>query len=45
MLELSENVSLLTASEAYAWVNARQIWAVGTANLATGQLHVEAYLQ
>lgn len=45
VLDLSENVSLLTASDGYAWVNARQIWAVGTANLATGQVHIEGYLQ
>lgn len=45
VLDLSENVSLLTASEAYAWINARQIWAIGTVNLATGKIHIEGYLQ
>jgi len=45
VLDLSENVRLLTASPAYAWVNDRQVWAVGTANLATGEIQVEAYLQ
>ncbi len=45
VLDLSENVSLLTASKDYAWINARQIWAVGTANLATGKVYVEGYLQ
>lgn len=45
VLDLSENVSLLTASEAYGWVNARQIWAVGTANLGTGKILIEGYLQ
>lgn len=45
VLDLSENVSLLTAAEAYAWINARQIWAVGVADLAAGKLHVEGYLQ
>lgn len=45
VLDLSENVSLLTASEAYAWINSRQIWGVGTANPATGHIQIEAYLQ
>lgn len=45
VLDLSENVSLLTASEAYVWVNLRQIWGIGTANPVTAQIHVEAYLQ
>lgn len=45
VFDLSENVSLLTASEAYGWVNARQIWAVGFVDLGTGKLHVEGYLQ
>lgn len=45
VLELSENVSVLTASKDYAWVNARQIWAVGTVNLAIGKIHIEGYLQ
>jgi hypothetical protein len=37
ILELSENVSLSIASSDYAWVNARQVWGTGTANLATGK--------
>lgn len=45
ILDLSENVRLLTASADYAWVNARQVWAIGTANLATGKIHLEGYLQ
>ncbi len=44
VIDLSENVSLLTAAEAYS-CNARQIWAVGVADLAAGKLHVEGYLQ
>jgi len=43
--DLSENVSLTTSAPEYAWVNTRQIWAPGTVNLATGRIHVEAYLQ
>ena len=45
VIDLSENVSLLTASDAYGWVNARKIWAVGVADLGTGKLHIEGYLQ
>ena len=43
--DLSENVSLITAAADYAWVNARQIWAPGTVNLATGKIHIDAYMQ
>jgi len=43
--DLIENVCLTTAAADYTWVNTRQIWAVGTLNLATGKAHVEAYLQ
>lgn len=42
---LFENVSLTTAAPRYAWVNARQIWAPGTVNLATGKIHIDAYMQ
>jgi hypothetical protein len=43
--DLIENVTLTTAAESYAWVNARQVWAVGTVNLATGKIHLDATLQ
>ena len=43
--DLSENVTLSTATEAYAWVNTRQIWASGTVNFATGKIHIDAYMQ
>jgi hypothetical protein len=43
--ELCENVTLTTAAAGYAWVNARQIWGVGTVNLATGKIHIDAYMQ
>jgi hypothetical protein len=43
--DLIENVCLTIATENYAWVNARQIWGVGTVNLAARKIHVEAYLQ
>lgn len=41
--ELFENVKLTTAAADYAWVNARQIWAVGA--LADGKIRVTGYLQ
>ncbi|HEX5379130.1 MAG TPA: DUF3237 family protein [Phenylobacterium sp.] len=43
VMDLFENVRLTTAAPEYAWVNARQIWAVGTS--AEGKIHVEAFLQ
>jgi hypothetical protein len=42
--DLCENVSLSTAAPNYAWVNTRQIWAPGTVNLATGKIHIDAYM-
>jgi len=42
---LCENVRLTTAAENYAWVHTRQIWGVGTVNLAAGKIHIDAYLQ
>lgn len=43
--DLQENVSLTTAAEEYAWVNTRQVWGVGTVNLALGKIHIDGYLQ
>jgi hypothetical protein len=43
--DLFENVTLGTAAPAYAWINGRQIWAVGTVNFATNKVHIEAYMQ
>ena len=43
--DIFANIRLSTASKEYAWVNARQIWSVGTFNPATGKIHVEAYMQ
>jgi hypothetical protein len=45
MLDIFANIRLSTAAKEYAWVNERQVWSVGTANLATGKIHVEAYMQ
>ena len=43
--DLCENVILTTAAEKYAWVHTRQIWGVGTVNLAVGTIHIEGYMQ
>ena len=43
--DLCENVSLTTAAEKYAWVHTRQIWGIGTVNLAVGKIHIEGYMQ
>lgn len=43
--DLFENVVLNTASEAYSWVNMRQIWGVGTVDLAGGKIHIDAFMQ
>ena len=43
--DLCENVVLSTAAEDYAWVNARQVWGVGTVDFAAGKVHIEAYMQ
>lgn len=45
MIDIFANVRLTTASEEYAWVNERQIWSVGTGDLATGRIRVTAYMQ
>jgi hypothetical protein len=45
IIELVENVRLTTAAPKYDWVNSRQIWGLGTVNLATGKIHIEAFMQ
>lgn len=45
IVDLFENVTLTTAAAPYAWVNARQIWAVGTVNLSDGKIHLEGFMQ
>ena len=45
IIDLIESVRLTTAAANYEWVNIRQIWGIGTVNLATRKIHVEAYLQ
>ena len=44
IVHLAVKIHLLTASAAYAWVNARPAWGAGYANLATGKIHIDAYL-
>ena len=43
--DLSENVSLSTAAEEYAWVRTHQIWGVGTVDLAAGKVHIDGFMQ
>lgn len=43
MLDIYANIRLTSAAKEYAWVNAAQVWAVGTASMDTGKIHVEAY--
>jgi hypothetical protein len=45
VVDLHENVTLSTAVPDFVWVNGRQIWAVGTVDLATGKIHIEGYMQ
>ena len=45
ILDIFGNIRLSTASKEYRWVNERQIWSVGTASLATGKIHIEAFMQ
>ena len=44
IVDLAVKIHLLTASAAHAWVNARPAWGAGYANLATGKIHIDAYL-
>jgi predicted RNA-binding protein len=45
VFDIFANIRLTTASKEYEWVNARQIWSVGTGDLATGRIRVTAYMQ
>jgi len=44
LTDLAVKIDLVTAAAAYAWVNARPAWGAGYANLATGKIHIDAYL-
>ncbi|HYB48477.1 MAG TPA: DUF3237 family protein [Streptosporangiaceae bacterium] len=41
--DLRENVTLTTSEPAYAWVNPFQIWALGTVDMATGDVDIAGY--
>ena len=41
--QLRENVTLTTSEPDHAWLNPLQIWATGTADFATRQIHITAY--
>ncbi len=43
ILQLRESVTLKSNSPAHAWVNSIQVWATGTANLATGEIRLKGY--
>ena len=45
VVDLHENVTLSTAVPEFTWVNGRQIWGVGTVDLATGKIRIDGYLQ
>jgi len=45
MLDIFATIRLSTAAKEYGWVNARQVWSIGTASLTTGKIRVEAYMQ
>jgi Protein of unknown function (DUF3237) len=41
--DLRENVTLSTSSSGYTWVNALQVWGIGTVDLATKVIQVKGY--
>jgi len=43
VFNLRENATLQSGSPAYQWVNGLQVWAIGTANVGTGELNVKGY--
>jgi hypothetical protein len=44
IVDLAVRIHLQTASAPYAWINARPAWGAGYADLATGKIHIDAYL-
>jgi Protein of unknown function (DUF3237) len=44
IVDLAVKIHLHTAAAGYAWVNARPAWGAGYANVATGKIHIDAYL-
>jgi len=43
ILELREHVKLTSHHPALAWVNTIEVWARGTVDVSTGQVHLRAY--
>lgn len=43
VIQLRENVTLLTSHPEHSWVNPLQVWAPGTVDLAQGQIRVRGY--
>jgi hypothetical protein len=44
IVDLAVKIDLATAAASYAWVNVRPAWGAGYADLATGKIHIDAYL-
>ena len=44
VFQLRENHTLTTSSPDYSWVNALQIWGIGTVDTAQGVVNVKAYI-
>lgn len=44
VVDLAVKIDLLTAADAYSWVNATQAWGSGYADLSSNRIHVEVYL-
>jgi hypothetical protein len=43
VVQLRENVTLLTNHPELLWVNAIQVWASGTVDLSSGRVHIKAH--
>jgi hypothetical protein len=43
VFQLREHVSLTSNHPALAWVNATEVWARGTVDVSSGQVHLRAY--
>lgn len=41
--DLRENVTLFSSSKDYKWVNAIQVWGIGTVDLATQSVYIAGY--
>ena len=43
IVDLRENVTLFSSSKDYTWVNAIQVWGVGTVDLTTQEIYLAGY--